>query len=618
MADSKPIAPGRLILVWYGGAKAYWHDRLLLCQVQGTSWVIATPDDDIYEEDIMVLGGRPCMQGSVPHTIPANALLYRLPPLGQLHSNAEWRQIFDDGIAEAQMPRAALGVDDVAADAETVAVRDRVAVHGWDDGSGLPGGQAAAAPPAAGGALVPAAAGPPAGAAPPLAGGGAPAAGGAGVLAPPPGAAARPAGPAVVAPAGGAQWIVVASDGQPGAPSVGQDWSVDANAIIQGRFAFVKLGAATLVLECVGARKRELEAAIAAVPAAGRLAAAIAGPPTAGAPASADSPVRAADARALPVLCDQMGQRFRPCADGVGLLEEPPWKDFPIQGPRTILRLCNFIRDQGCVPRTRTEKWMRDAHIPDSDRVKHQHGSVMEAYNANPKAPRFEGGEHFQGLGKKVAAVAPLFTSRVALQLQGEGDGEILFQAWLMVASVASCRCLATRRGEEKLKATVLHFYPNLKRLNTKPLARFERPLKAWRRRRPALGRLPSPYPTVCGLAVALHLVGRTGVAVAVLVALSAYLRPGELCGLCVRDVAPPAVGFGPAYQSWSLILGPSDDNGDPQLEVQRRDRCASISTLIISEKSSEVNARLVELPPDVQEYREFCCSHLGDVLLGR
>ncbi|CAK0872258.1 unnamed protein product [Prorocentrum cordatum] len=216
----------------------------------------------------------------------------------------------------------------------------------------------------------------------------------------------------------------------------------------------------------------------------------------------------------------------------------------------------------------------------------------------------------------------------------------------------------------EKLEAAVLHFDPNLKRPNTKPLARFERSLKARGRRRPALGRLPPPYPTVCGLAMAPHLMGRTDVAVAVL--------------------------------NWSLIFGPLDDNGDPtktgvcddnatldhdnlqflgyffeqnrsgkqpedqlwafsqaelgkliakavkfchlekigivsyrlrhagpswdvitgrrsQLEVQRRGRWASISPLIRCEKSSKVDAMLVELPPDAQEYLRLCCSHLGD-----
>ena len=115
--------------------------------------------------------------------------------------------------------------------------------------------------------------------------------------------------------------------------------------------------------------------------------------------------------------------------------------------------LCKFIRDQGCVPRTRTEKWMREAHVPDTDRVKHEHGCLMEmlewaltydqldvsslasfellsrrvqlleeAYTANPKAPRFEGSDHFQGLGKRTAAVAPQLTAHVAQQLQGEAQ----------------------------------------------------------------------------------------------------------------------------------------------------------------------------------------------------
>eukprot|EP00959_Pyramimonas_sp_CCMP1952_P289415 6053476-Pyramimonas_sp.AAC.1 len=94
---------------------------------------------------------------------------------------------------------------------------------------------------------------------------------------------------------------------------------------------------------------------------------------------------------------------------------------------------------------------MRDAHVPDNDRVMHEHGSLMEileaaltydqldvaalasfgvlsrgiqlleeACTSNPKASQFEGGGHFQGLGRRVAAVAPLLTSHVALQLQGE------------------------------------------------------------------------------------------------------------------------------------------------------------------------------------------------------
>ncbi|CAK0900570.1 unnamed protein product [Prorocentrum cordatum] len=435
--------------------RAYWHERLLLCKVRGTTWVIVTPDGDVYPEDIRALGGTPCLQGSVPPAIPANALLYRFPPLGQLYTAAEWRQVFDDGIATAQMERAGLGIDDDAADAESGAVRDRVGQHGWIAGTGLPAG-----PPPAGagpglGALV-ADVGADGQAAPPAV----PlAAVGGGAAIPGAGAAMGAVGAPGGGPAPGMQWIVVANDGQPGAPSIGSDWSVDATASVMGKFALVRLGTATLVLENIAvgnkrnvlvSRKGELEQAVDrafghGLPGAGP------GAQAGGDGPAAAVPLKSADARVLPVLCDQTGQRFRAYTNAVGLLEEPRFDDFPVVGPRTTLWLCKFIRDQGNVPRTRTEKWMRDARVPDNDRVKHEHGSLMEiletaltydqldvsalasfeilsrriqlleeAYTSNPKAPRFEGSEHFQGLGRKVAAVAPLLTSHVALQLQGE------------------------------------------------------------------------------------------------------------------------------------------------------------------------------------------------------
>ncbi|CAK0895237.1 unnamed protein product, partial [Prorocentrum cordatum] len=469
---------------------AYWHERLLLCKVRGTTWVIVTPDGDVYPEDIRALGGKPCLQGSVPPAIPANALLHRFPPLGQLHTAAEWRQIFDDGIATAQMERAGLGIDDDAADAESGAVRDRVGQHGWAADTGLPDGPPPADAGAGAGALVadvgaaPAADGLAAPPAVPLAAVG----GGAAI----PGAGAAVG--AVVAPGGGpapgTQWIVVANDGQPGAPSIGSDWSVDATAIVMGKFALVKLGTATLVLESIAvgnkknvliSRKGELEQAVVRASGPGLPGAGL-GPQANGDGPAAAMPLKSADARVLPVLYDQMGQRFRAYTNAVGLLEEPRFDDFPVVGPRTTLWLCKFIRDQGSAPRTRTEKWMRDGHVPDNDRVKHEHGSLMEiletaltydqldvsalasfeilsrriqlleeAHTSNPKAPRFEGSEHFQGLGRKVAAVAPQLTSHVALQLQGEAAiQKERRKAWQTVGSVTFYPCLDIMIGKER------------------------------------------------------------------------------------------------------------------------------------------------------------------------
>ncbi len=47
---------------------------------------------------------------------------------------------------------------------------------------------------------------------------------------------------------------------------------------------------------------------------------------------------------------------------------------------------------------------------------------LEECYTANPKNPRFEGTEHFSGLGRKTAAVAPDLSKHVATALQAESQ----------------------------------------------------------------------------------------------------------------------------------------------------------------------------------------------------
>ena len=45
---------------------------------------------------------------------------------------------------------------------------------------------------------------------------------------------------------------------------------------------------------------------------------------------------------------------------------------------------------------------------------------IEEAYYTNPKNPRFEGAEYFQGLGRRGAAVAPALTQFVAKSLEAD------------------------------------------------------------------------------------------------------------------------------------------------------------------------------------------------------
>ena len=152
-----------------------------------------------------------------------------------------------------------------------------------------------------------------------------------------------------------------------------------------------------------------------------------------------------------PVRYDEWGERFRHFADSVQIMEEPTWKDWPIEGPRTMRWLCRYIKDNGWTPKGRTAKFMLEAKVPETDRVRHEHRVLMEilelavtydqldvsalssfellgrrvqlleeASSANPKNPRFEGSEYFSGLGRRGAAVAPTLTAHVATSLQAD------------------------------------------------------------------------------------------------------------------------------------------------------------------------------------------------------
>jgi hypothetical protein len=88
--------------------------------------------------------------------------------------------------------------------------------------------------------------------------------------------------------------------------------------------------------------------------------------------------------------------------------------------------------------------------------------------------------------------------------------------------------------------AVSLHVHPKRCRLAGATRPRVSRALQAWGRLRPAHGRTPPAYPIICRIVCCRVRLGRSGMAVAALVALSGYLRPGELLGLGCRDVVAP------------------------------------------------------------------------------
>jgi hypothetical protein len=160
---------------------------------------------------------------------------------------------------------------------------------------------------------------------------------------------------------------------------------------------------------------------------------------------------RSIDARVLPVKFNQQGKRERDFGEGVNLLDEIAWSDWPLQGPRTTRWYAKFIRDTNTTPRLRTPQWMRDTGVPDGDRVKHEHALlcdvletavtydqldisccvsfelvcrrlqlIEEAYGANAKQPRFDSQNHFMGQGRRATAVAPSLVAHVAEEMKAE------------------------------------------------------------------------------------------------------------------------------------------------------------------------------------------------------
>ena len=139
------------------------------------------------------------------------------------------------------------------------------------------------------------------------------------------------------------------------------------------------------------------------------------------------------------------------------------------------------------------------------------------------------------------------------LPLESREDAEEAMLDW------ADSQFLEGRPGSDGLKmlAAYTHHHPERGRFGV-PLARVRRACQSWKRLAPCHARVPPAFPMICGVVVELKRVGREDMALAALIATSAYLRPGELLGLRGLDVVAPMAQFGPAYRHWSLVLGPA------------------------------------------------------------
>ena len=75
----------------------------------------------------------------------------------------------------------------------------------------------------------------------------------------------------------------------------------------------------------------------------------------------------------------------------------------------------------------------------------------------------------------------------------------------------------------------------------------------------PLLGRLPIPWIGVTGIACMLGLMGHFDLALAVMIAADAYLRPGEVLGLRKESVVPARPHLGRGHKYTCLILFPME-----------------------------------------------------------
>ena len=109
----------------------------------------------------------------------------------------------------------------------------------------------------------------------------------------------------------------------------------------------------------------------------------------------------------------------------------------------------------------------------------------------------------------------------------------------------------------EKLRAAWEASFPEFSRHGNQKLPRLRRALRGWARLAPTRPRYPVPEEAVDVITLKLLQRGRRDQALWVQIALSTYLRPGEMMGLKVGDLIPPMNGGPQEARSWSLFIAP-------------------------------------------------------------
>lgn len=148
-----------------------------------------------------------------------------------------------------------------------------------------------------------------------------------------------------------------------------------------------------------------------------------------------------------------------------------------------------------------------------------------------------------------------------------------------------------------KMWAAFTHLMPQYGRFGNMRLPRVNRALQGWLRLAPPGVRLPLPEEGVSAVAVLMARAGFFELALLTMLAMDAYLRPGEAVGLRVRSLIPSAPHLGYPYSITALLLAPRVDG------VPTKTREFDESILLDSPHRRWMNGLLEKLakgkPPD-------------------
>jgi hypothetical protein len=107
-----PLSPGKRIFVHYFGEEGdVWHEWALLSCSAWNRWAVCTPADGVCVEDLSDFDVVPLEANALPPGL-RGAVVYRLTGSDQdAQDLPEWRAIFYEGIAAAQMDRTVRGYE---------------------------------------------------------------------------------------------------------------------------------------------------------------------------------------------------------------------------------------------------------------------------------------------------------------------------------------------------------------------------------------------------------------------------------------------------------------------------------------------------------------------------